>query len=240
MMGYSHSVSAAAAWLALNEAGVLGIDDPATLAVTTLTAAGAGMLPDLDHPKGTIANSIPPVSRWLARLVAHISGGHRKGTHSLLGLAVFWALTYFADRLTYAGLPVVAIGLAAFSGGLALRVFQAPGGWLGAILVGLGAMTTGALPLLPWAVLAGAAVHLLGDFLTTRGINLFWPLTFKPLVASRFWRKSGYMALPILGDAGSGREGLLTSALTLYLACYLLAFVGILPLFPAQFFASLI
>lgn len=234
MMGYSHSISAAAAWLALNEAGVLGIDDPTTLAVTTLAAAGAGMLPDIDHHNGTIAHSIPPVSRWVALLVGRLSGGHRKGTHSLVGLAAFWALAFFADRLTYAGIPVLALALAGFAGGLALRTFKAPGGWLGALAVVAGTIYTDSLALMPWAVLTGATAHILGDALTTRGVNPFWPATIKPVVPSKLWRKSGYMALPILGDAGSARENFLTAALTVYIGAYTLAFFGFLTSYPAQ------
>lgn len=229
MMGYSHSISAAAAWLVLNEAGVLGIEDPATLAVTALAAAGAGMLPDIDHHNGTIAHSIPPISKWVARLVGWLSGGHRKGTHSLLGLAAFWTLAYFANQLSYQGIPILALALAGFAGGLALRTFKAPGGWLGAALVIAGTIYTDSLALMPWAVLTGATIHVIGDALTTRGVNPFWPLTLKPLVPSKLWRKSGYMALPLLGDAGSTRENLLTGVLTLYIIWYSLTFIGITP-----------
>lgn len=235
MMGYSHSVSAAAAWLALNEAGVLGIEDPTALAVTTLAVAGAGVLPDIDHHNGTIAHSIPPVSRWVARLVGSVAGGHRKGTHSILGLAAFWAVAFSVDRLTYAGIPVLALALAGFAGGLALRTFRAPGGWLGAGLIVAGTLYTNSLALMPWAVLTGATTHVIGDALTTRGVNFLWPATVKPMVASKLWRKSGYMALPLLGDSGSTRENLLTGILLLYIGSYALAFLGLLPAFPHQF-----
>lgn len=239
MMGYSHSVSAAAAWLMLNEAGVITITDTPTLIVTTLVAAGAGMLPDIDHHNGTIAHSFPPISRWTARFVGKISGGHRKGTHSLIGLAVFWALAYFANQLTYAGIPILSLALVGYAGGLALRTFKAPGGWLGAIgLVAL-TLTTEALPHAPWAILTGAAVHIIGDALTTRGINPFWPATIKPAVASRLWRKSGYMTLPVLGDAGSVRENLLTTALTLYIGAYTLAVLGLVGSYPTQLLLNL-
>lgn len=238
-MGYSHSVSAAATWLLLAETGVLQIEDTATLAVTTLAAAGAGMLPDIDHHRGTIANSIPPVSRRVARLVGKISGGHRKGTHSLLGLLAFWALAYFADRLTYAGIPVLALALAGFAGGLALRTFRAPGGWLGAIGVSLLTLSTGALPHMPWAILTGATVHIIGDALTVRGVNPFWPVTIKPVVPSKLWRKSGYMALPLLGEAGSARENILTSALTLYILAFTLAHFSIIGIYPLDAIGNL-
>ena len=92
MMGYSHTVSAAAGWLVLSELGVIQIPNTPTLIVTTLACAGAGVLPDIDHHNGSIARSIPPVSGWIARIVGLISGGHRKGTHSILGIIAFWAI----------------------------------------------------------------------------------------------------------------------------------------------------
>lgn len=232
MMGYSHSISAAATWLALNEAGIINIDNPTALAVTTLAAAGAGMLPDIDHHNGTIAHSIPPVSRWVARLVAKVSGGHRKGTHSLIGLAFFWALAVGANRLTYAGVPLLALALAGFAGGLALRTFKAPGGWAGALAVMTGTIYTDSFALMPWAILTGASIHILGDALTTRGVNPVWPATIKPLVPSPLWRKSGYMALPILGEAGSARENILTGLLACYVGLYSLTALSITTLSP--------
>lgn len=234
MMGYSHSVSAAAAWLALNESGLIHVHDTPTLIVTILVAAGAGMLPDIDHHRGTIAHSIPPISRWVARLAAAASGGHRKGTHSIVGLAVFWGLAYGADRLLYQGIPLLALALTGFAGGLALRVFKAPGGWLGAIGLSVATLHLDALIHMPWAVLTGATIHVLGDALTVRGVNPFWPLTVKPAVASMLWRKSGYMALPLLGEAGSARENILTSVLTFYIGAYTLAQLGVLNTYPLE------
>lgn len=216
MMGYAHTVSAAAAWLALEQAGFVQTPDTSTLVVTTLACAGAGMLPDIDHKNGTIAHSIPPISSLVSSLVATISGGHRKGTHSLLGVIAFWVIAWSAERLTYHGIPWLSLFIAGYVGGLALRILGAPGGWLGAIGLAYTAWRTDSLALLPLAMAVGATVHIIGDALTTRGINPFYPMVFKPVIPSKLWRKSGYLALPILGDAGSGREKLLTSFLTLY------------------------
>ena len=77
MMGYSHTVSAAAGWLVLVETGVVQVPDTPTLIVTTLACAGAGMLPDIDHHNGSIANSIPPISRLGS---THWSGQSAAGT----------------------------------------------------------------------------------------------------------------------------------------------------------------
>ena len=184
-------------------------------------------------PGADCPNSIPPLSRWLARVVGAISGGHRKGTHSLIGLIAFWAIAYFSIQLTYQGVPWVSLILAGFSGGLALRVLGAPGGWIGAIILGYAAYTTGSLSLLPWAISVGATIHLIGDALTTRGILPLYPIILKPPVASALWKKSGYMALPLLGDAGSAREKGLVLLLTLYIGWYAAALGGLIP-YPLQ------
>lgn len=235
MMGFSHSVSAAAAWLLLVETNTVTVDSPQVLAVTTLCCAGAGMLPDIDHKNGSIAHSLPPVSTILASVVSSLSGGHRKGTHSLVGLLVFWIIAVAAEELTYQGIPWASLVITAYMGGLALRMFGAPGGWLGALGLGWLAWETDSLSHTPLAIGVGATVHLLGDFITTRGINPFWPLVLKAPASSIFWRKSGYFAFPALGDAGSKREVALTSALTLYIVWVLGALLGMVA-GPAEVF----
>src|SRR5699024_2616471 len=72
---------------------------------------------------------------------------------------------------------------------------------------------------LPAAVAVGALAHLVGDLLTTDGIPFpTWPLTIKPprRLASLLWQRSGDVAVPVLGDAGSAREWLLCTELTGY------------------------
>lgn len=235
MMGYSHSISAAAGWLALNELHLVHVNSTEQLIVTTLACAGAGMLPDIDHKNGTIAHSMSPLSSWVTALVAKIFGGHRKGTHSLVGLLIFWGMAISAEQLTYRSVPWASLLITAFMGGLALRVFGAPGGWIGAIVLGWFAWSADALAFTPLAIATGATIHILGDFLTTRGVNLVWPFALTPPVATKFWRKSGYMALPLLGDAGSAREHIFTSVLTCYLAWYSLALIGVITSFPLEF-----
>ena len=67
----------------------------------------------------------PSRGGWRASWGA-VSGGHRKGTHSILGLVAFWAIAYFSASISYNGIPWASPLLAAFSGGLALRVLGAP------------------------------------------------------------------------------------------------------------------
>lgn len=226
MMGYSHSISAAASWLFLNEINVISIGSPAVLVVSTLACAGAGMLPDIDHKNGTIAHSLPPFSQMITSATSALFGGHRKGTHSLLGLIFFWGIAIAAERLVYHGVPWASLLITAYMGGLALRVFGAPGGWLGAIGLGYLAWSTDSLPLTPIAIGVGATIHIVGDALTTRGVNLLWPLALRAPISSKVWKKSGYMALPLLGDAGSTREVIFTTGLSVYIVWFALTYFG--------------
>ena len=72
MMGYSHTVSAAAGWLILAETGVVQVPDTPTLIVTTLACAGAGMLPDIDHHNGSIARYTHSTENSTHRMKANI------------------------------------------------------------------------------------------------------------------------------------------------------------------------
>lgn len=115
-MGPSHAACGAAAWVALTGDytleladfsvpigfGVLPVGD-AGVVTGALICAGAALLPDIDHPSGTVARSLPPFSGWLSRIVARLSGGHRRGTHSVIGLLVFTLLAWLSQN---ASLPV--------------------------------------------------------------------------------------------------------------------------------------
>ncbi|WHF24660.1 hypothetical protein QJS66_11125 [Kocuria rhizophila] len=50
-----------------------------------------------------MARSLPPVSRWLAKGLSRLAGGHRRGTHSLLGLLAIMVLAELSQR---ASVPV--------------------------------------------------------------------------------------------------------------------------------------
>src|SRR6185437_10612610 len=86
MLGRDHALSGAFAFAALGPTlHVSGTH----LAAGVLLTAGAGVLPDIDHPDSTIARSFGFLTEGFAWVVARISGGHRHGTHSLAGVAVF-------------------------------------------------------------------------------------------------------------------------------------------------------
>ncbi|WP_460985786.1 metal-dependent hydrolase [Sinomonas halotolerans] len=262
-MGAHHAACGAAAWVAvtthvhidLSPATVpLGLGPasfglgwplleatPAGIVVGALVTAGAALLPDADHRSATIAQSLPPVSNALCTVVGKVSGGHRNGTHSLFGVAVFTALAWLAAQWTAVLEPwgTVYVGAGAFS----------------LLLVSFAAKVLGALPdgvrRLPWilavplaafvavnapdhpgwfplAVGLGAAVHIAGDMLTTGGCNLLWPLRFrrprllhKVPVVRWMWRRGGHLSIPVLGGAGSVREWLVLIPVGLY------AFAGV-------------
>src|SRR6201994_288382 len=93
MMGRDHALSGAFAFAAL--APLLHVSE-AHLAAGVVLTAGAGVLPDIDHPDSTISRSFGFLTEWFTWVVDRISGGHRHGTHSLIGIAAFTAGAYAA------------------------------------------------------------------------------------------------------------------------------------------------
>lgn len=203
MKGHTHSLSAGAAWVAVTSTSTaaLGIapQESAVVIVGSLLCAGGGMWPDIDHQDGTIAWSLPPISRWLCRGVGAISGGHRHATHSLFGVAVTAAIGFGMSLLVIdvhgrsiaIGGGIMALLLTAF----AVKVFGIGSGvaskksLLGGVLSSpLGpwiiALTTAGLATWfmgyrwTWLTLAltlGALVHCIGDALTVEGVPWLWP-----------------------------------------------------------------
>jgi membrane-bound metal-dependent hydrolase YbcI (DUF457 family) len=236
MMGGHHAATGAAAWVAITATapGLVGAHllplAPGETALGALLCAGAALLPDADHRQATAAHSAGVVSEAAASLVSTVSGGHRHGTHSPLVAAVVVALAWAAWHLSWITSDRFSISwwvcgaamalLAAF----ALKVLKILGSWTLAWLIGASAAAVvcvlwpSFLPLLPAIVVVGIVVHLAGDFLTTGGLPLFWPLRVPgpALVPHWLWSRGGYVALPVLGDAGSWREWLLLVPISLY------------------------
>lgn len=192
MLGRSHALSGALVALALAPLAHLAVD-PTIEAV--LLAAGATLLPDLDHHGSTAAHALGPVSRLAAGGVQRLAG-HRGALHSLAAALIVGSLVAFTALLSPLAVPVVA---GAVTGLGVLGLWHRRGRRRLALLAALGvavAWLMGAT--LPAAVLGvvvggGMIVHLAGDSLTTGGVPLLWPLR------QRF-------SLPILGHTGSLRE----------------------------------
>jgi hypothetical protein len=169
--------------------------------VTVVT--GGSLLPDTDHPSGTVARMWPgPLSLMPCRLVAAVMLGHRKGTHDVVvGPAVFaglaWAATSagWATWLLYAvlaGLTVAVADLLAVPGRVARTVNLLVSGCAAAMLV----TYAGAVPWLPAAVAFGCLTHLAGDVCTDRGIPkpFMW---LRPVLLSKPMRRRDWLALKL-------------------------------------------
>lgn len=248
MMGGSHAVTGTAGWLAVAGSAqfagyatgfgaIPGLDSPEILA-GAVVATGAALLPDIDHPSGTAARTAGPFSRAMAAAVGTVAG-HRGATHTLLAAVVFTVLASVVAALDWRHtLPVVGevqvgaiiiVTVMTVFAVAALKVVRgklAP--WIAGIVTAL--IVAVAAPdnaiWLPVAVGIGVLAHILGDALTTQGVPFpLWPLVIKPKIATPLWHRNGFVALPILGTAGSGREWVLCSVISLYVAVALAATV---------------
>lgn len=198
MLGTSHALSGGVTGLAV---GSLILHEPSAplVALTGLTAAYA-LAPDLDGCHSTEARSFGFVTWCLAWGIRAVSGGHRHGTHSILGIAAFTGFAWLACLFRHdwpgrvALFVILAVGLAAALD--ALRI----GGHVGNLLA-LGAAaamcwTGWELVLVPVAAALGAGTHILGDSLTRSGVPLLWPATMREfhLTPRRLWFTTGKLA----------------------------------------------
>jgi membrane-bound metal-dependent hydrolase YbcI (DUF457 family) len=201
VMGPTHAMSGAAAGaaVAVVTAGMSGVPVDATSTVVLAgVTAGAAVLPDLDHPSGTAARALGPVSRLLAVFINRASsmfaevtgarsrraGGHRTATHTVLFAVAMAVVTWCAVDL---GDVRVTVGIFAALVLLALHSLVRPvvreWGSFGAVVIAVG------LSLLVWqdspemlsplvmgtAVGVGCLVHCVGDAITRSGVPLFAP-----------------------------------------------------------------
>lgn len=96
MLGRDHALSGAAAFTAA--APLLHVTGIIPLAAGAVLTAGAALLPDLDQTGSSAARSLGFATRAFAWLIRRLAGGHRHGTHSLLGLAAFTAVVTVIAR----------------------------------------------------------------------------------------------------------------------------------------------
>ncbi|GII83506.1 hypothetical protein Ssi03_14960 [Sphaerisporangium siamense] len=214
MMGHTHALSGAAAWLlaapglaALPGMGgplaelapmVSGVLSPGELIAGALICAGAAMLPDLDHPHATIAQTFGPATWVLSKVVNWASGGHRHATHSLAFAIVAGVGTHFlADRYPIGRdiVVVLMIGLAIRAVGVGI-----PGKTITSALVNI-ALTAATFVFfqsrgldyywLGLAVAIGCLAHVVGDCLTERGCPVLWPLRHRWLLPWKIGIKTG-------------------------------------------------
>lgn len=205
MLGYSHATSGALVWLlaAPPTASLLNQPlGPKELAAGAVACAGAALIPDLDHPKATIANTFGPVSESVSRGVALLAGGHRQATHSLAFVVGFgllcqafalggstWALImmFLLAAFAFRALNIVIPGTSYSLKGIVV-LLEAAG-----VTLLIAKYTPGSWWWFGFAAALGCLVHLVGDTLTPEGVPWFWP--------SR-WRGS----LPLIAHTGNTME----------------------------------
>ncbi|MGW5683770.1 metal-dependent hydrolase [Nonomuraea sp. NPDC003754] len=233
MMGHTHAMSGAAAWLGLApplamlpllnessrfiETGIMaGALTPAEIIAGALVCAGAAMLPDLDHPSATIAQTFGPVTWLLSKGVSWLAGGHRGATHSLAFAVAAGFGTHWLAGSYPIGRDVVVVLLI----GLALRAIGIgiPGNKLGSAMVNIG-LTAGLYVVfrslevgyawLGLAVALGCLIHVVGDCMTERGCPVLWPMAYKFMLPWKIGIKTGKkfeqkILAPVLSVAISG------------------------------------
>lgn len=183
MLGRSHLITGACGFLGVvtPAAAALGHPlGPAEIACGTMVAAGAAMLPDLDHPQATVSRALGPVSFVASRLVSRMAGGHRNGTHSALAVGLV-GVSANGLILSHPGNLIVPFLMCFLCVALVCRILlDAQNDITSAICAAV--LSAGLIAVTPdfaWlgiAVTTGYALHLAGDALTKEGVPLLWPL----------------------------------------------------------------
>lgn len=194
MLGRNHAIYGASAWMlagypmAVNYAGIEGnAHSKVVVGMTSLIAAGAAVVPDLDHPDSRPAEHFGLLSKAVSKVLEAGAGGHRAGTHSLvfpvlLGLALWGSSRLVIGNLVAAVVCAccVSIGLALIGPSLGLRV---PALMHLAAGAGVGWWVWGSYdeikPMLWMVIAAGSAIHIICDAVTKGGVPLLMPLTRK-------------------------------------------------------------
>lgn len=178
MLARDHALSGALTFTAV--APMLHVTGAALLAGAVFTA-GAATLPDIDERGSTISRTFGFFTGAFSWVVHKISGGHRKGTHSVLGVALFtfasWLAVTDATNLTRKIVLGVILGLLLAAGVRALRIGGHHGDVIGLAAAGAAIYWHAGLSLVPLCIALGAASHIAGDELTHDGCPLAWPIS---------------------------------------------------------------
>jgi membrane-bound metal-dependent hydrolase YbcI (DUF457 family) len=142
----------------------------------------AALLPDFDHPRATASNAYGPITKGFSHLVAGLAGGHRKGTHCLLGIALLGVLAQVCvdhrHHMIYDGI-LTALLIVTLAAGV--KILKIPG-WIDELIpiplaITLVFLTDINLDAVPPAIMLGCLVHVLGDCLTNSGCPIFHPFS---------------------------------------------------------------
>lgn len=181
MMGRTHALSGTVVGLGTGLVLDMTVE---SMILCTLLSTGAAMIPDLDHPKSSISLSGGILTRGISSLVEKFSGGHRKATHSLLGVLVAGVLSWVCTRVHLEGLWIFLMVMGLLS---VLPIRKGlPLAGMGLALTFLGVVSSLPTEITPWCLVLGMATHILGDTITVGGCPLLFPN--RRLVSLRWFR----------------------------------------------------
>jgi membrane-bound metal-dependent hydrolase YbcI (DUF457 family) len=190
-MGKSHALCGL-----ISGVGVSALAPSAPLpirALVVVTAGGASLLPDLDHPSATAARSLGVVTKVIAHAVDQASltlyyatalpgdspnreSGHRLGTHTV----PFCLLTGGLVALLGWVSPITAALAVALLAGLFAHGVKVAGGGLFCLTFAVSWWVFTHDPGWSWlvslATTIGCLVHIWGDWMTNSGVPVLWPL----------------------------------------------------------------
>ncbi|SDR15733.1 metal-dependent hydrolase [Actinopolyspora saharensis] len=206
--GPTHAMSGLAAWAAVTASAgshTIGQLTPKTWVVGATLATGAALLPDIDHPKSTVARTFGGMSRGVSAALSGFSGfmyrltrtqhdSDRSGTHRGFTHTIVFAIL--------AGLITTAIVQSSNGAALGVLMFVFAGltvrglmnNWSpqsDALLIAAVSLT---LTIVCWAwsgnqphdaaafgvaVMIGCVAHFIGDAITEQGCPMLWPTPLK-------------------------------------------------------------
>jgi membrane-bound metal-dependent hydrolase YbcI (DUF457 family) len=209
MMGRSHFVSGIVAFEVTAEQMHY---TPTQAVIGAVVVSSAALLPDIDHPQATVSRTFGPISRGVSLGIAKLAGGHRRGTHCLLGIGLLAAIAQgcVMNRHSLPGMVVLSVILI-LTLAAGVRVLKIPGliDDLAPIPVVLVVVCTTSIDLtsVPVALAIGCLAHVVGDCLTNSGCPIFWPLSDARLKFGLF-RTNGrferFVVFPLLVVAAIG------------------------------------
>ena len=217
MLGRNHAVYAAAAWLA---AWPLATQAPGApegaesdfllLGVSTLVAAGSGVIPDLDHPDSRAPRHFGVLGRFVSKQINSASGGHRYGTHSLFAAAILGALAWLAWQFPDDGGKMAAAIACACCSSVGMVLvgpslgFKVPPLAAIAALIGPGYYAWDRFddiaPFLWMFAAGGVIVHILCDGVTKGGVPFLWPFSRRRMCLG--WFRVGGAGESVAGFIG--------------------------------------
>ena len=202
--GPTHAISGLAAWAAvtaLADSHLIGQLSPKTWVVGATLASGAALLPDIDHPKSTVASTFGALSRGFSAAISGLSGflyrltrtksdSDREGTHrGFTHTVVFAVLAGLITTAIVQSSSGAALGVLMFTfAGLAVRgIMHTWSPRQDALLIACASL---GLTLTCWywagdqptdaaafgvAVMLGCIAHFIGDAITEQGCPMLWP-----------------------------------------------------------------